>query len=293
MFCNNCEIEKVRVNGNCTARMASDSFIARCGQPWAAKKAKILELYNHLFTEGMKNKYKNLCYIDIFSGPGIYFNNSDGSEKDGSPLIALKRNYSRYFLNDINAQNIDALKQRMKGKINKIKFYVDDANNIAKSINSELPNYSLSFCFMDPHNMSELKFETLADISRNKRVDLLINFPYGSDYRRSVKYLMLDESDNKKFDDFFGTNKWKDIEIEYKEKDILFRADALLNLYMNQLEKLGYIKIEQDKRHSYIFPIFNSRNGLLYYLIFVSKDGKGYDFCKKIRKYAIAQQELL
>jgi len=187
--------------------------------------------------------------------------------------------------------NCQALEYRTK-KYSIAPPYNEDANEVASKINSNIPKHSLSFCFIDPNNMKDLKYDTVADISRNRKVDLLINFAYGSDYRRSVNYLMLEDSDNKKFDEFFGTNKWRDIEKEFKEKDIQFRADALLNLYMSQLEKLDYIKIEKKERHSYVFNIYNSKKGLLYYLIFVSKHIRGYDFCKRMRKYAINQQEL-
>jgi three-Cys-motif partner protein len=292
--CPNCRSKDYRYRGDnlCTIKNASDGFKARCGQPWTTDKMRILKLYDHLFTNGMKNKFDRLCYIDLYSGPGIYFDNANGSQQLGSPLIALEEEFTDFFFNDINTENHKALNYRTK-EFKEVSISNKDANIVANEINKNIPKYSLSFCFVDPNNMKELKYETLADISRNRKVDLLINFAYGSDYRRSVNYLLLEESDNKKFDEFFGTNKWRAIEEKFQGKDILFRADALLNLYISQLEKLGYIKIGKSKRHSYIFNFYNSKKGLLYYLIFVSKHRRGYDFCKKIRKYIYAQQELL
>ena len=140
--------------------------------------------------------------------------------------------------------------------------------------------------------MKDLKLQTIADISRKRRVDLLINFAYGTDYRRSVKYLMCEDSDNNKFDDFFGTDEWRSIEKKLIKKKEIFRANALIDLYIDQLQNIGYIKVNENNRHKYIFPIYNTQKGLIYYLIFVSKHVRGYEFCEKMRKYAKTQQEL-
>jgi hypothetical protein len=38
--------------------------------PWAEKKYGLVQLYQELFATGMKNKWQNLIYVDLFSGPG-------------------------------------------------------------------------------------------------------------------------------------------------------------------------------------------------------------------------------
>jgi len=101
LYCKNCNIDEFRKDGNCTKANGKDGFIVRCGQPWAYDKMKILKLYNHLFTEGMKKKYSRLCYIDMYSGPGIYFDNTNGSEQPGSPLVALENNYTDSLLSGL------------------------------------------------------------------------------------------------------------------------------------------------------------------------------------------------
>ena len=39
--------------------------------PWAENKYKILHHYNHMFATGMKNRFHNRVYIDLFSSAGI------------------------------------------------------------------------------------------------------------------------------------------------------------------------------------------------------------------------------
>jgi len=291
-YCQNCDNDKYRKDGNCSRIQAEDGFIARCTSSWASIKHKIIKDYCYMITSGMRNKFKEINYIDIFAGPGIYFNKSNGGENEGSPLIASKHNFHNTIIVDLNADNINALENRLRECKSKLYYFKDDVNKVAKEINYIISQYSLSFCFVDPNNMGELAFDTLNEISKNKKVDFLINFPYGTDYRRSFKHSMSEHSDNKNIDRFFGTDKWRDIEKKLADRDEIFRANALIDLYINQLESIGYFKTGKNERHQYIFPIHNTRRGLLYYLIFVSKNPRGYDFCKKMRKYAISQQEL-
>lgn len=291
-----CDPKKDKINGNCIKAVASDGLIARCGSAWTLQKHKLIKKYMGIFYNGMKYKFQDtgLNYIDLFAGPGIFFDRSTGIENPGSPLIALEYEFRRVFLNDLNTKNKEALRLRTKNAKSNIKVYGEDANNVAITINLDIPFGSLSFCLLDPDSMKDLKFSTIKDISGNsKRVDLLINFAYGMDYRRSSKYLMAEESDNLKFDEFFGTSEWRDIEKKFQDRKDKFRAKALIELYVTQLEKIGYIKSAEGDRHKYIFPIHNLKGGLLYYLIFVSKHRRGYDFFKKIRPYSHEQQELL
>ena len=67
-----------------------------------------------------------------------------------------------------------------------------------------------------------VKYGDLTPQSNNKKVDLLINFAYGMDYRRSSKYLMSEDSDNSKFDEFFGTDEWRYIEKKFRDREDRF-----------------------------------------------------------------------
>lgn len=290
-YCKKCSVDEYNKDGNCSRLKAKDGFVARCGQPWALEKHKILKLYNHLLSEGMKNNFKNINYIDLFAGPGIYFNRKSGVEKFGSPLIAINYNYSKIFLTDINEENCEALRFRTSNLKDKVFIFNEDANLVTQEIRRNISSNSINFCFVDPNNMGEFKFKTIVQISKYRRIDFLINFPYLG-YRRSYKQLMAEDSENKKIDEFFGTDEWRNIENQLSEKKAVFRANALIDLYIRQLQKIGYKKATDKERHQYIFPVYNSKKGLLYYLIFVSKHKRGYDFFRKMRRYAVNQQEL-
>lgn len=289
-----CDPKKGRIDGNCGKSNANDGFVARCGSSWTLEKHELIKKYMGIFYNGMKNKYERygLNYIDLFAGPGRFFDRTSGKEYPGSPILSLEYEFRRIFLNDINTKNTEALEARTANAIQNINIYAQDANKVAKQINQKLPLGSLSFCLLDPDNMKDLKFSTVEDISANNRkVDLLINFAYGTDYRRSSKFLMSKDSENSKFDEFFGTDEWRSIERKFYSREDKFRADALIELFITQLEKIGYVRYPEGDRHKFIFPIHHSGRRLLYYLIFVSKHLRGYDFCAKIGPYGKQQPE--
>lgn len=284
-YCGKCDFEKNRVDGICTLYKAPDDLATRCSGPWAEIKHKIIKDYSFMLTISMKDKFNDINYIELFSGPGIHFNRETGKASNGSPLIALEHNYDNIYLNDINSENIFALKTRSEGFKNRIEYFNKDANKIGEGINARLSSGSISFCFLDPDNMGELRFNTIKDITQNKRVDLLINFPY-VDYRRSV------HSTIDKFTGFFGTDEWRAVEDKYKNKEPIFRANELIELFMNQLNKIGYTYPDSKIKSRNYIPIHNTKRGLLYYLIFASKNPLGYKFCDEMRRYSISQQEL-
>lgn len=287
--CSQCQNEdyKYRENNLCTRYKAADGYVARCASYWAEEKHKIIKDYSSILTVGMKNKFDQINYIDLFSGPGKYFDRKTGKEKDGSALIAIKYNYTNIFLNDIDKSCFEALNNRTKNGHQNIQIFRKDANKIAEKLNQQLDRNSLTFCLLDPSKMSELDFSTIKKLTKGKLVDLLINFPIGMDYKRGSP-----QSQNN-YDRFFNSNNWKKVNKQNKNGDVQLLGNELIDIYLQELYKIGYVKPPNGKRFRNLFPIKTEKNVLLYYLIFVSKNQKGYDFCEKIRKYVYTQLELL
>lgn len=281
-YCKNCDFEKSTNNGNCIRYKPQNGFAIRCAPPWITKKYNPIELYCSMINADMKKKRK-VNYIDLYAGPGKCFERYSGKIVDGSPLIALRYEFNNLYLNDINPDNVKALSFRTQQNTNKVTIYNKDTNLVAREINEKLSDDSINFCFIDPGNRENLKYDTIKQISRNRTVDLLISFVYGLDYRWAV------HSTEKKIDEFFGTDKWRFIEEKYKSKDIIFRAHALMELYIEQLNKIDYLRPPEGAEYKNIFPIHNTRHGTLHYLIFTSKHKQGYDFCKRMRPYTKPQ----
>jgi hypothetical protein len=62
----------------------------------------------------------------------------------------------------------------------------------------------------------------------------------------------------------------------------------MLDLYENQLKKLGYLHVNDDAR------MINSKGSTIYHIVFASKHPTGEDFFRKIsRRTYRGQQRLL
>ena len=72
--------------------------------PWAENKYKILHHYNHMFATGMKNRFHNRVYIDLFSSAGIAKIRDASRFVLTSSLIALNLPvpYDQYIYCDID-----------------------------------------------------------------------------------------------------------------------------------------------------------------------------------------------
>ncbi len=93
-----------------------DGLAVRPSGPWIERKFFYLTRYADIFTRGMGKKWgqDGLTYIDLFAGPGRCLIESNGQERDGSPLIALNYEFSKYILVESDPNNLAALRQRCK-----------------------------------------------------------------------------------------------------------------------------------------------------------------------------------
>jgi three-Cys-motif partner protein len=274
LLCSNCPSEEFINEGNCS-RHKPDGYVVRCGPQWTITKHKYFEVYCKILTHAMGNKFKNLIFIDLYAGPGLYSNRKSGAIEKGSPLIALENHFKEYHFVDMNIENIDALKYRI-GKSNNCHFYNYDANEAVKEINNKLPINSLAFCLADPDNMAQLKFSSLEILFRNRRIDFLINYPYWMYFKRVAKHMIDNDSPENPVDEFMGSPDWK---ISFNNNNRRFDNHLfqnILNSYSNQFYSRGYSSPGTDNNNYVV--INNSKKAPIYLLLFFSRNQLGYKF---------------
>lgn len=66
--------------------------------------------------------------------------------------------------------------------------------------------YRYHFAFIDPFGPSALKFETLTELAKLDRMDMLIHFPIGPIKRTIKKWI---KGKNTILDNFMGTSEWR------------------------------------------------------------------------------------
>src|SRR5215469_17044602 len=98
-----------------TPAIAPDGLIAPEVGPWAESKYRHIELYDRLFSTGMKEKWQQRVYIDLYAGAGCSWIKSKGKFVNGSPLIALSvvDPFDKYIFCEEDPEKCEALRKRV------------------------------------------------------------------------------------------------------------------------------------------------------------------------------------
>lgn len=267
--------------------LGNDGFLIRDSGEWAKDKLYYLERYLDIFSVGMKNKWAGkLYYVDLFSGPGRCHIRETHTEVDGSPLRALKFDFTEYFFFEADPACSAALEKRIKvyspDKSGVTHVIKGDCNDRIGEVRSDAT--SLGLAFVDPTGISQLSFETIRKLTQNRKIDLIINFPEGMGIRMNIHQYK--ENERTALNRFMGSSRWQQ---RYTSDGLSFDAAcrAIAQEYLENLRSLGYIALD-----SWI-PVKTTQNTLLYYLLFASKDARGTDFWKKIKRIGPSGQREL
>lgn len=256
-------------NGNCLITR-SDNLPLQCVGPWAEDKYYYLERYLNASREA-RRKYSDLdnaVFIDLFAGPGRCIIKDECREIESGAIRVLKREEAPFndsYLLDIDEANLMALTARIPPEAGSYKTIKGDSNLIIKELVDKLLKHRFKryhFVFADPFGPDDLNFETIKELVRLQRVDILIHFPIMAIRRNWHIWI---KKGNTILDQFLGTNKWRE-EIASLPSNKVF--DSLINLYEYELKKIGFAFTYDLKP----VTIRNTRNAPLYDLILVSKD---------------------
>ena len=161
--------------------------------PWGIEKYKLVALYSSVFIRSMRGKWESLVYIDLFSGSGRSRIRGTNRIISASPMVVLnlKDKFNVYIFCERDEEKYNALNERIKREHpNHIVNLVNgDANLKIEQLLCLIPQYSntfrvLSFCFIDPWSLGNLKFSTIETLSKNK-MDFLVLIPSGMDAARN------------------------------------------------------------------------------------------------------------
>ena len=260
--------------------LGNDDLPVRDSGPWVKEKLYYLGRYLKIFSVGMKNKRaERLYYVDLFAGPGKCHIRDTQEEVDGSPLVALLGfDFARYFFFEADPACIGALETRAKrrapDKWQEVKLIPGDCNDTIER--ADLPSEGLGLAFIDPTGISQISFETIRRLTAGRQIDLIMNFPEGMGIRMNLhQYTQTDESALTRF---MGSARWKE---RYGRSLTSFdqMCKEIAEEYLANLRSLGYLAVDSDW-----IPVKTDQNTLLYYLLFASKNSRGNDFWRKIKR---------
>jgi three-Cys-motif partner protein len=256
---------------------------------WSLEKYKLLGHYCHIFTNGMKNKWNQLVYIDLFAGAGNVKIQENNKVYLSSPLIAMSLPipFSKYILCEKNEKRFDALQKRINSNFSHLNYKLinGDSNCCINEIKKSIPRFNknntlLTFCFVDPFSLN-LHFETIAKLGEIN-IDFLILQALHMDGNRNVEnYLNIN---NQKIELYLNKKDWREF---YKQEKSSNFVKFLADMYESSMTKIGYKK---GKNFHQIRS--NLKNLPLFYLSFYSKHNTGINFFKKIKNMANQQFKL-
>lgn len=254
---------------------------------WSLEKYQLLGGYCDIFTKGMRAKWKNLVYLDLFAGAGYARIRENKNVVKSSSLISLSipTKFDKYIFCEEENKLFLALAQRIKREFGNMDTVVfeGDCNLSINEIKKLIPVYSkdntvLTFCFLDPFNLN-LNFTTV-QILANDLVDFLVLQALHMDANRNFKLYLKENSET--IGRYLGNDNWRNDweKLKLLPKDFVkFLADQ----YDAKMKELGYLTAI---RHQIRFP---DKNVPLYYLTFYSKHERGRDFFKKVDEYSTNQ----
>ena len=129
---------------------------------WAETKYRLLALYDELFSTGMKDKWDQRVYIDLYAGGGYARVKSTTKILKGSPILALTvpHPFNKYIFCEESDELLEALKTRVARHSPQAQAVYIQGNCDAKieQVCKEIPKFSssnkvLSLCIT--HNCNQ------------------------------------------------------------------------------------------------------------------------------------------
>jgi len=262
----------------------SDGLFTPEVREWSLEKYKLVGSYCDIFTNGMKNKWDQLVYIDLFAGAGYAKVKENNKIYKSSALIAMSipTSFTKYILCEQDGERFEALSRRVERDYSHLncELIKGDSNvNVLKVIEA-IPSFRkgntlLSFCFVDPYSLS-LNFSTIRSLGKTL-VDFLILQALHMDANRNFETYLKEE--NTRIATYLGIENWREL---FEKDGIAYRKDFvkfLADRYQEQMAKLDYQKVK------FMHQIrSNDKNLPLYYLSFYSKNPRGIDFFRKVQQ---------
>jgi three-Cys-motif partner protein len=265
--------------------------------PWSEIKLEILRKYAASYSRILKSHGFRHGYIDAFSGPGLHVRKADGEEVLGSPLVALGITppFDEYHFIDLDGEKVDFLKSQV-GNRPDVTFYNVDSNQVM--LESILPRFSYTkrtraLCVLDPYGLT-LDWKVVCAAACSRAVEVFINFPI-MHMNRNCKHEQIStirRGELDSMDRFWGDRSWHASMFQPSAQTSLFGHEEmdktdnrdLINAYCERLKEIAGFGFVADP-----LAMRNSRNAIVYYLIFAGPNKTGWKIVQDIYgKYAQA-----
>lgn len=278
---------------SCALEVVDDGLFSPEVGPWSEDKWRLVSLYQELFATGMKDKWDQRVYIDLYAGAGHSRIRGTRRTLKGAALASLcvRNAFDKYIFCEEDPERIEALRTRASriAPSLDISYVIGDCDDKIAEICSLVPRFSqqrrvLSLCFVDPFDFG-INFETIRKLS-DFYIDFLVLLAVGMDANRNYDHYV--EGESKKIDVALGNDEWR---TRWKEVGV-HRSDFrtfLASEFSRSMQGLGYLP---QPIHQMKHVRSDDRNLPLYYIALFSRSPVAYKFWKDVLKYGDDQQTL-
>ena len=260
---------------------------------WAETKYRLLALYDELFSTGMKNKWDQRVYIDLYAGAGYARVKGTAKILKGSPILALTvtHPFDKYIFCEENVELLDALKARVTRLSPQAQaVYIQGSCDAQiEQICKEIPkgsssNKVLSLCLVDPFDFG-IKFETLRKLS-GVYIDFVVLLAIGMDASRNYDHYV--DGNSPKIDEALGNTEWRErwkaVGVRRRDFGLFLRAEFAMSM-----KSLGYLETPIDRMK---LVRSDEKNLPLYYLAPFFRHKTAFKFWDDVLKYSDDQMGL-
>jgi len=258
---------------------------------WSPDKYGQIRLYSQIFTSGMKNRWSNLTYLDLYAGAGQSRVKGTNELLLGSPLIALSvdHQFGHYIFCEKNPAKLSALKDRVITRFPEanVTYIEGDSDDPTFDIGSFIPSGSLTLCLVDPYSI-DIRFETIRSLAKDRKIDFLCLLASRMDAGRNPHNYPKEEC--KKVDLLLDSATWRvDWERhkagQAREPNL---GDFICEEFSRKMETLGYLPTPLHEMR----PIKLDNGNTIYHLALYARHPKAKEFWMKASTSADPQKDL-
>lgn len=254
--------------------IAADGLPARASGDWIRRKHHSLDRYCGITAGGMKNKFRERVFVDVMAGPGVCKIKTTGEEFPGSPLIAMKHDFTKFVFIESDPELAAALEKRIATHPKAQLATIISGDWTQAAIAGRLKfEGALVVAFVDPTGIKQVPWKAMEGLLRdNRKIDLLATLQYAMGITLNVyQYVESGPEQITALDVFLGERDWRTWPRERTDADF---AARVLNRWIEKLAALGFQGSQQ---------ITVEANGTpLYRLALFSRHPKADEFWRKI-----------
>ena len=271
-------------------RAVNDGLTSPEVRRWAEEKYRLISLYDELFASGMKYKWDQRVYLDLYAAAGLSRIQGTDTFLKGSPMLALSVScpFDKYIFCEEDPELLEALKTRTQALAPSadVTFIPGNCDSEIERLCAAIPkgsatNKVLSLCLVDPFDFG-IKFDTIRRLSK-VFVDFVVLLAVGMDAGRNYEHYV--DGDNQKVDEALGNTEWRERWKTWPGGRKRFR-EFLATEFALSMQSLGYLEAKTDRMK---LVRSDEKNLPLYYLALFSRNTRAYEFWDQVLKYSTDQ----